>query len=206
MSAAADATATATVRRSGREAELLRLPSWCGAAAASLAVCAVWAATTWIALHLRADVTLHTVALFVHLASLVLGLGAVLAIDYYGALWLTGRKTLREVLDFTAPPARTRVGRPRRSALQRCLPPPRSQLTADVRQARPRAAALPQRRPGLRPSPATGRRRRRPGQPPTDDPRCRDSLRFTSRLVGCSRDRLPEQPALITPPRPPEAS
>ncbi|GGQ27325.1 hypothetical protein GCM10010215_59520 [Streptomyces virginiae] len=101
MSAAADATAT--VRRSGREAELLQLPSWCGAAAASLAVCAVWAATTWIALHLRADVTLHTVALFVHLASLVLGLGAVLAIDYYGALWLTGRKTLREVLDFTAP-------------------------------------------------------------------------------------------------------
>ncbi|WP_199808155.1 hypothetical protein [Streptomyces sp. NRRL F-2580] len=54
-------------------------------------------------MHLRADVTLHTAALFVHLASLVLGFGAVLAIDYYGALWLTGRKTLREVLDSTAP-------------------------------------------------------------------------------------------------------
>lgn len=94
---------TTTQRGSGREAELLRLPSWCGNAAASLAVCLGWAATTWIALHLRADVTLHTAALFVHLASLVLGFGAVLAIDYYGVLWLTGRKTRREVLDFTAP-------------------------------------------------------------------------------------------------------
>ncbi|WP_327327536.1 hypothetical protein OG735_37160 [Streptomyces sp. NBC_01210] len=52
---------------------------------------------------MRADATLHTAALFAHLACLVLGFGAVLAIDYYGALWLMGRKTLREVLDFTAP-------------------------------------------------------------------------------------------------------
>ncbi|OAR26453.1 hypothetical protein A8W25_08150 [Streptomyces sp. ERV7] len=57
----------------------------------------------WIALHLKADATLHTAALFVHLASLILGFGAVLAVDYYGALWLRGRKTLREVLDFTGP-------------------------------------------------------------------------------------------------------
>lgn len=97
------ADATAIRRRPEREGELLQLPSWCGTAAASLAVCLGWAATTWIALHLRADVTLHTAALFVHLASLILGFGAVLAIDYYGALWLTGRKTLREVLDVTAP-------------------------------------------------------------------------------------------------------
>ncbi|MEU9143740.1 hypothetical protein [Streptomyces sp. NPDC048349] len=97
------ADATATPRRPGRDVELLRLPEWCGTAVASLAVCLGWAATTWIALHLRADVTLHTAALFVHLASLVLGFGAVLAIDYYGVLWLTGRKTLGEVLDFTAP-------------------------------------------------------------------------------------------------------
>ncbi|MFI1172637.1 hypothetical protein [Streptomyces melanogenes] len=97
------ADATASPHRPGREAELLQLPQWCRTAAASLAVCAGWAATTWIALHLQADATLHTAALFVHLASLVLGFGAVLAVDYYGALWLMGRKTLREVLDFTAP-------------------------------------------------------------------------------------------------------
>ncbi|WP_329395397.1 hypothetical protein [Streptomyces melanogenes] len=97
------ADAPASPHRPGREAELLQLPQWCRTAAASLAVCAGWAATTWIALHLQADATLHTAALFVHLASLVLGFGAVLAVDYYGVLWLTGRKTLREVLDFTAP-------------------------------------------------------------------------------------------------------
>ncbi|PKV83396.1 hypothetical protein [Streptomyces sp. TLI_146] len=97
------ADAPATPHRPGREAELLQLPHWCRTAAASLAVCAGWAATTWIALHLQADATLHTAALFVHLACLVLGFGAVLAVDYYGALWLTGRKTLREVLDFTGP-------------------------------------------------------------------------------------------------------
>ncbi|MFC0842831.1 hypothetical protein ACFH04_03625 [Streptomyces noboritoensis] len=97
------ADATASPHRPGREAELLQLPQWCRTAAASLAVCAGWAATTWIALHLQADATLHTAALFVHLASLVLGFGAVLAVDYFGVLWLMGRKTLREVLDFTAP-------------------------------------------------------------------------------------------------------
>ncbi|MGI5404650.1 hypothetical protein ACQEVG_35365 [Streptomyces sp. CA-135486] len=97
------ADAPSTGRRSRQEAELLRLPQWCGPAFASLAVCAGWAASTWVAVHLRADAALHTAALFVHLASLVLGFGAVLAVDYYGALWLGGRKTLREVLDFTAP-------------------------------------------------------------------------------------------------------
>lgn len=107
------ADAVATPRRRGREAELLQLPDWCGTVVASLAVCAGWTVTTWIALHLRADTTLHTVALFVHLASLILGFGAVLAIDYYGVLWLMGRKTLREVLDFTAPlhiPVRAGLG------------------------------------------------------------------------------------------------
>lgn len=72
-------------------------------AAGTLAVCLVWAASAWTAGQLHADPALHTVALFVHLAALVLGLGAVLAIDYYGLLWLTGRRTLRQVVEFTAP-------------------------------------------------------------------------------------------------------
>ncbi|MFD7256438.1 hypothetical protein [Streptomyces sp. NPDC059874] len=97
------ADAASLDRRPGQPSDLLQLPQWCGPAAASVAVCAAWAVTTWVALHLRADATLHTVALFVHLASLVLGFGAVLAIDYFGALWLAGRKSLREVVDATAP-------------------------------------------------------------------------------------------------------
>ncbi|MFF7458388.1 hypothetical protein [Kitasatospora sp. NPDC008115] len=33
----------------------------------------------------------------------MVGFGAVLAIDYYGLLWLLGRRPLREVVDFTSP-------------------------------------------------------------------------------------------------------
>ncbi|PHQ52827.1 hypothetical protein BLA24_05805 [Streptomyces cinnamoneus] len=62
-------------------------------------MCAAWAVSVWISVHLQADATLHTAALFIHLASLVLGFGAVLVADYYGLLWITGRCTLREALD-----------------------------------------------------------------------------------------------------------
>ncbi|WP_229702717.1 hypothetical protein [Streptomyces albiflavescens] len=41
-------------------------------------------------------------ALFAHLASLVLGFGAVLVADYYALLCLTGRITLRNALNSTA--------------------------------------------------------------------------------------------------------
>ncbi|MCG6496783.1 hypothetical protein [Kitasatospora sp. A2-31] len=67
------------------------------------AVLVVWAASAWTAAHLHADPALHTVALFLHLAALVVGFGAVLAIDYYGLLWMLGRRTLRQVVGFTAP-------------------------------------------------------------------------------------------------------
>ncbi|MGW6754929.1 hypothetical protein [Streptomyces sp. NPDC055006] len=49
-----------------------------------------------VSLHLHADPALHTAALFAHLASLVLGFGAVLVADYYGPLWITGRCTLND--------------------------------------------------------------------------------------------------------------
>ncbi|KAB1140052.1 hypothetical protein F7R91_37505 [Streptomyces luteolifulvus] len=71
--------------------------------AADALVCLVWAAGVWVALHLQAAPALRAVALFVHLAALILGLGAVQAIDYYGLLWLLGRRSLRQVLDFTGP-------------------------------------------------------------------------------------------------------
>jgi hypothetical protein len=48
------------------------------------------------------DAALHTAALFVHLASLVLGFGAVLVADYFALLCLTGRYTLRDALNGTA--------------------------------------------------------------------------------------------------------
>ncbi|MFD0149779.1 hypothetical protein ACWGQ4_22665 [Streptomyces sp. NPDC055721] len=70
--------------------------------AATTGVVTVWAACTWMSLHLHADPVLHRVALFAHLASLVLGFGTVLVIDYYGLLWLIGRRSLPDTIEGTA--------------------------------------------------------------------------------------------------------
>ncbi|MEU8028537.1 hypothetical protein AB0C13_07820 [Streptomyces sp. NPDC049099] len=75
--------------------------TWWTVGAAALAACLGLSACAWISLHLRVDAALHTVALFVHLASLVLGFGAVLVADYYALLYLTGRCTLRDALNST---------------------------------------------------------------------------------------------------------
>ncbi|MFJ9823099.1 hypothetical protein ACIRSU_01835 [Streptomyces sp. NPDC101160] len=73
-------------------------PGWLLAAAG---VCAtvVLAAACWTAGHVQADTTLQTVARFLHVASLVAGLGSVLAVDWFAVLWLTGRRPLASVLD-----------------------------------------------------------------------------------------------------------
>ncbi|MGH8868927.1 MAG: hypothetical protein ACRDYU_13135 [Actinomycetes bacterium] len=57
----------------------------------------VWAAAVWVAAHLEADPALHTAALFAHLASLVVGLGAVMVVDLVGLLWLLGRRSILDV-------------------------------------------------------------------------------------------------------------
>ncbi|MEU1010810.1 hypothetical protein ACIP4Y_33885 [Streptomyces sp. NPDC088810] len=75
--------------------------TWWTAGAAAAGVCLSLGACAWVSVHLRVDATLHTAALFVHLASLVLGFGAVLAADYHALLWLTGRCSLRDALDGT---------------------------------------------------------------------------------------------------------
>ncbi len=90
---------TAAPSPGARHAKPLALyDSWWTVAAAGAVICGAWAVSVWISVHLQADATLHTAALFVHLASLVLGFGAVLVADYYGLLWMTGRCTLREAL------------------------------------------------------------------------------------------------------------
>ncbi|MFE1308099.1 hypothetical protein [Streptomyces sp. NPDC058755] len=76
--------------------------TWWTVAAAALAACLGLAACAWISAHLHVDAALHTVALFAHLASLVLGFGAVLVADYWALLWLTGRCTLHDALTSTA--------------------------------------------------------------------------------------------------------
>lgn len=65
--------------------------------ALGLGICAVWAAALWVMMHLRADMSLHTVALFVHLISLVVGFGAVLTVDFQAFMWLVGRRSFGQV-------------------------------------------------------------------------------------------------------------
>lgn len=72
--------------------------SWWIVAAVALAASLLIALVLWISAHVDADPTLHTVALFVHLASLVLGFGAVLVADYLVLVWLSGRCTLAEAI------------------------------------------------------------------------------------------------------------
>lgn len=67
------------------------LDSWWTVAAAGVMACAALVACIWISMHLRVDPVLHQAALFLHLACLVLGFGAVLVADYYGLLWLSRR-------------------------------------------------------------------------------------------------------------------
>lgn len=60
-------------------------------------VVVAWAASIALGAVLDPPAWLHAVALFVHLASLVLGLGAVLVIEWHGLLWATRWSSLREV-------------------------------------------------------------------------------------------------------------
>ncbi|WP_353814455.1 hypothetical protein [Agromyces sp. SYSU T00266] len=64
---------------------------------AYLGVAAAWALTIWLSALLHPSEWLHATALFVHLASLVVGLGAVLMIEWHALLWATGWSTVREL-------------------------------------------------------------------------------------------------------------
>lgn len=76
----------------------LRLPSWAPYVAAGLALTGLEATSLWTASHLVPDRTLHDAALFVHLACLVVGFGAVLTVDWVALLWVAGRCDLGQVL------------------------------------------------------------------------------------------------------------
>lgn len=66
-----------------------------------IALCAAWGAAIWAVPHLHADPTLRTAARFVHLAALIIGFGAVLAVDWLAMLWLCRQRTLADLLQLT---------------------------------------------------------------------------------------------------------
>lgn len=59
-------------------------------------------AAIWVSSVAHPNAAWHTIALFAHLASLVLGLGAVLVADYFFALWVLGRSTFAEAVRSTS--------------------------------------------------------------------------------------------------------
>ncbi|MFE7544679.1 hypothetical protein [Streptomyces platensis] len=72
-------------------------PLWALAALAILSTAAL-AAACWVAGHLHADPPLQMAARFLHLVALVVGLGSVLAVDWFALLWMLGRRPLPDVL------------------------------------------------------------------------------------------------------------
>jgi hypothetical protein len=64
--------------------------------AGGAAIAFVLAAGLWVSLHVQIDPMVRMAVLFVHLSSLVVGLGAVLVTDYHAILWLARRCSLHE--------------------------------------------------------------------------------------------------------------
>ncbi|KUL34277.1 hypothetical protein [Actinoplanes awajinensis] len=61
-------------------------------------VVACWLVVLAAAPRARTAGAVHDVALFVHLGAMVAGFGAVLLVDWFGLLWLAGRRTFADVL------------------------------------------------------------------------------------------------------------
>lgn len=57
----------------------------------------VIAGACWMSGHVHPDTTLQPVARFFHVAALIVGLGAVLAVDWFGILWLLGKRRLSDI-------------------------------------------------------------------------------------------------------------
>jgi hypothetical protein len=67
-------------------------------AVSATAVIAVWVAVALTAPHVRVSTTVRDVALFVHLAGVVVGFGAVLTVDWFGLLWALRLRPLAALL------------------------------------------------------------------------------------------------------------
>ncbi|TQC43270.1 hypothetical protein EEB14_44100 [Rhodococcus sp. WS4] len=91
-------TGTRRILASEPDRPLALHDSWWTIALAGVLASVTVAVVLWISAHVTVDPLLHTAALFVHLASLVLGFGGVLISDYLVLLWVSGRSTLTEAI------------------------------------------------------------------------------------------------------------
>jgi hypothetical protein len=65
---------------------------------AAVAITLIWAGVVLLAPHIDVGPVARRVALFCHLASLIVGFGAVLAMDWFGALWMLRRLDLATLI------------------------------------------------------------------------------------------------------------
>ncbi|MCM0673165.1 hypothetical protein NCC78_00225 [Micromonospora phytophila] len=64
----------------------------------ALSLLVAWTAMFLVAPHVGVSAGVRQLALFAHLAALVLGFGAVLTLDWFALLWLLRRRTLATVM------------------------------------------------------------------------------------------------------------
>lgn len=88
----------ATLPESTRPSRSRSDRSWWPFAAAAASFAAIAPGCLWTATHAHPTGIGHDAALFAHLASLVVGFGAVLGVDWVALLWATGRRELCDVL------------------------------------------------------------------------------------------------------------
>lgn len=74
------------------------LPAWAPLVGYAVAFALVAPCCLWTAAHAHPGPVLHQVALFAHLAFLVVGFGAVLAVDWIALQWSLRRRPLADVL------------------------------------------------------------------------------------------------------------
>jgi hypothetical protein len=85
------------LRQSTRSRTHPALPVAIRGAATATALVGCWVVAITVSRHAHPSATCRDVALFAHLAALVLGLGPVVVIDWLGILWALGRRTFAEV-------------------------------------------------------------------------------------------------------------
>jgi hypothetical protein len=81
-----------------RAAEPRGEPGWAPLAATGAGIAVAGAVCLWTATTVHPGRAVHDCALFVHLASLVVGFGAVLSVDWVALLWVLRRRRLSDVL------------------------------------------------------------------------------------------------------------
>jgi hypothetical protein len=80
----------------------LVLPPWRRFAVAGVATALAGGGCVAVAGHAHPPAMVHEVALFAHLASVVVGLGSVVVVDWVALLWVVGRRELDDLVGMAA--------------------------------------------------------------------------------------------------------